>query len=287
MEILQLVLWGLALGSIYALGAIGVSLTFGVLRFANFAHGDLMTVGAFGTLAVYHGTARAVPLWLASLGGIVAAAAVAVTVDKTLFKRFRRANPMILLISSFGVGLMIRSAVQLIWGPDTQFFDTGIKPAIRWQGLRLKADHITIFFGTIVLMLVVHGFLRYTRLGKAMRALSDNPDLARVSGIDTERVITYTWVLGAALAAMAGFFLALDTRLQPDMGWFALLPIFAAAILGGIGQPYGAIAGGFIIGVTQELSTLVLPTDYKPVVAFALMVLILIIRPTGIFRGKT
>ena len=287
MDILQLLIWGIALGSIFALGAIGVSLTFGVLRFANFAHGDLMTVGAFGTLALYQASGRALPLWLCAVGGIVAAAAVAVAIDKTLYKRFRTASPMILLISSFGVGLILRSAIQLIFGPDTLFFDTGINPAWRVAGLRIKPDHITIVIGTIVLVLIVHGFLAYTRLGKAMRALADNPDLARVSGIDTERVITYTWVLGAVLAAMAGFFLGLDTRLQPGMGWFALLPIFAAAILGGIGRPYGAIAGGYIIGITQELSTLVLPTNYKAVVPFALMVLILIVRPTGIFKGKS
>ncbi len=287
MDILQLLIWGIALGSIFALGAIGVSLTFGVLRFANFAHGDLMTVGAFGTLALYQASGRALPLWLCAVGGIVAAAAVAVAIDKTLYKRFRTASPMILLISSFGVGLILRSAIQLIFGPDTLFFDTGINPAWRVAGLRIKPDHITIVIGTIVLVLIVHGFLAHTRLGKAMRALADNPDLARVSGIDTERVITYTWVLGAVLAAMAGFFLGLDTRLQPGMGWFALLPIFAAAILGGIGRPYGAIAGGYIIGITQELSTLVLPTNYKAVVPFALMVLILIVRPTGIFKGKS
>jgi branched-chain amino acid transport system permease protein/neutral amino acid transport system permease protein len=120
-----------------------------------------------------------------------------------------------------------------------------------------------------------------------MRAMADNPDLARISGIDTEKIILWTWGLGALLAAAAGVFLGLDTRLLPDMGWFILLPVFAAAILGGIGKPYGAIAGGFIIGIAQELSTLVIDPSYKAAVAFAIMVIVLIVRPTGIFSGRS
>ncbi len=284
-DILQLVLYGIVYGSIVALGAVGVSLTFGVLRFANFAHGDLMTFGAYIALAVFTGLKA--PLWVAALAGLVATAALAVFIDKTLFRWFRKSNPLILLISSFGVGLMIRSLIQLIWGPDTQLYIAGIQLPYRVMGLRIKPDHITILIGTVALVVLLHLFLQKTRMGKAMRAMADNPDLARISGINTDRVIVWTWIMGAGLAAAAGFFLGLDTRLQPDMGWFILLPVFAAAILGGIGKPYGAIAGGFIIGIAEELSTLVIPPDYKPAVAFALMVLILIIRPTGIFKGAS
>lgn len=284
-DILQLMLYGVVYGSIVALGAIGVSLTFGVLRFANFAHGDLMTFGAYIALAVFTGLKT--PLWLALLVALAATAALAVAIDKALFRWFRKSNPLILLISSFGVGLMIRSLIQLIWGPDTLLYVPGIQLPYRVMGLRIRPDHITILAGTIMLVVLLHLFLQKTRMGKAMRAMADNPDLARISGINTDRVIVWTWVMGAALAAAAGFFLGLDTRLQPDMGWFILLPVFAAAILGGIGKPYGAIAGGFIIGITEELSTLVIPPDYKPAVAFALMVLILIVRPTGIFKGSS
>ncbi|MDX1606326.1 MAG: branched-chain amino acid ABC transporter permease [Candidatus Competibacterales bacterium] len=284
-DILQLTLYGIVYGSIIALGAVGVSLVFGVLRFAHFAHGDLMTFGAYMALVVYSGLA--LPLWLGLLVALLATALLAILIDQTLYRHFRRANPLILLISSFGVGLMVRSAVQMIWGTDTQVYDSAIQFPYRFWGLRIKPDHLVILGGAVVLVVVLHLFLQKTRIGKAMRALADNPDLARISGINTDRVILWTWVMAAAMAAAAGFFVALDTRLHPDMGWFILLPVFAAAILGGIGKPYGAIAGGFVIGIAQELSTLVLSPAYKPAVAFALMVIILIVRPTGIFKGAT
>ena len=192
--------------------------------------------------------------------------------------------------------------MQIVWGPDNQVYESGIQMAVRFgtdvvgpPGLRIKPDQIRILVGAVILVSAVHVFLRYTRMGKAMRAMADNPDLARLTGIDTGRVIIWTWVIGAGLAGAAGVFLGLDTRLHPDMGWFILLPIFAATILGGIGKPYGAIAGGLVIGIAQELSTLPIPPDYeplvnpayKPAVAFAIMVLMLIVRPTGLFAGRS
>ncbi len=283
-EYLQLLIYGLAYGSIVALGAVGVSLTFGVLRFANFAHGDLMAFGAYIIFTFY--TLLGWPMLPAVLLGLLATALLVIIIDRTLFIRFRRANPMILLISSFGVGLMIRSTIQMIWGPDTQVYVQGIQLPWRWAGLRLKPDLATIFVGTALLVLLVHLFLQKTTLGKAMRAMADNSELARVSGIDTDKVIMVTWIMGGALAAASGFFLGLDTRLHPDMGWHFLLPVFAAAILGGVGKPLGAIAGGFIIGITAEFSTLFISPAYKPTVAFVLMVLVLLFRPNGIFSGR-
>ena len=299
-DILQLLIYGIVLGSIIALGAIGVSLTFGILGFANFSHGDLMTSGAYIAFTVY--TILALPLWLAFPAAILGSIAVALVVDWAFYSRLRRSRGLILLISSFGVALIIRSLVQIVWGPDNQVYESGIQMAVRFgtdvvgpPGLRIKPDQIRILVGAVILVSAVHVFLRYTRMGKAMRAMADNPDLARLTGIDTGRVIIWTWVIGAGLAGSAGVFLGLDTRLHPDMGWFILLPIFAATILGGIGKPYGAIAGGLVIGIAQELSTLPIPPDYeplvnpayKPAVAFAIMVLMLIVRPTGLFAGRS
>ena len=281
-DIIQLLIYGIVYGSVVALGAVGVSLTFGVLRFANFAHGDLMSFGAFMVLLVY--STLKLPLWLGVLAALAATALLALLIDALLYSRFRRSS-MILLISSFGVGLMLRSLIQLGWGPDTQVYVQGIQLPYQFWGLRLKPDHITILISAAAAVILLHVFLQNTRIGKAMRAMADNPDLARISGINTDAVIRWTWVMGAMLAVVAGFLLGLDTRLQPDMGWFILLPVFAAAILGGIGKPYGAIAGGFIIGIAQELSTMVISPAYKPAIAFALMVVILIWRPTGIFRA--
>ncbi len=283
-ELAQLLIYGVVLGSIIALGAIGVSLTFGVLRFANFAHGDYMTVGAYLVLPFY--AVLQLPMFAAVLIAIAGTALMAVTIDRLLFERLRQAGPLVLLISSFGVGLMLRSVVQMVWGPRTLVYESGIDLPLRLGALRIKPDHLTIIGGALLLVLTVHLLLTRTRIGKAMRAMSDSPELARVSGINTAQVILFTWVAGAALAATAGFFLALDTTLLPGMGWFFLLPVFAAAILGGIGRPYGAIIGGYVIGITAEFSTLFISAAYKPAVAFAIMVAILILRPTGILRGN-
>jgi branched-chain amino acid transport system permease protein len=283
-ELLQLVIFGVVLGGIIALGAVGVSLLFGILRFANFAHGDMMTLGAYMAL-VFVGP-LALPMMIGFPLALVSTAAIVVAIDQTLFRRLRRTAPVILLISSFGVALILRSLIQIIWGPDNIVYTRDIVLPWRFWDLRIRPTHLTILGITVLLVVMLHLFLQYTRMGKAMRAMSDDPDLARITGINTEAVVIWTWILGGALAAAAGIFLAMDTRLNPLLGWNFLLPVFAAALLGGIGKPYGAIAGGFIIGIATEVSTMFLPPVYKPAVAFALIVLLLIWRPTGLFRGK-
>jgi len=284
-DFLQIVIYGIVLGSIIALGAIGVSLIFGILRFAHFAHGDLMTLGAYFALAGVAG--MSMPMFAAFGLALAATALVAVGIDRALYSRLQQSSPIILLISSVGVALMLRSLVQMIWGPDNAVYEPGISmPWVFAGGLRIQPTQVMIISGAAGLMLLLHLFLQYTRFGKAMRAMSDNPDLARLSGINTERVVILTWVIAGVLAAAAGIFLGMDTRLHPIMGWKLLLPVFAAAIFGGIGKPYGAVAGALVIGLAQEMSTLIIPAAYKPAVAFALMVIILVWRPTGIFRGK-
>ncbi|WP_018719382.1 branched-chain amino acid ABC transporter permease [Arhodomonas aquaeolei] len=285
-EIVQLLIYGVVLGSILTMGAIGVSMIFGILRFAHFAHGDFMTLGAYIGLAFI--SAFGLSPWWALPSGMIGMAAVAVLIDKVLYQRIRRTQPVILLISSFGMALVIRAAVQLIWGSDNQSYAKGIQFPWRLDilgGLRIKPDHVWIVLIAFALVVAVHLFLTRTKMGKAMRAMSDNMDLALITGIPAERVITWTWVIGGGLAAAAGVFLGIDTRLYPVMGWTALLPVFAAAILGGIGRPYGAIAGGMVIGIAMEMSTLVIPAAYKPAVAFAIMVVMLVVRPQGLFKG--
>jgi branched-chain amino acid transport system permease protein len=281
---LQLVIYGLVLGGIIALGAVGVSLLFGILRFANFAHGDMMTLGAYLALIVVG--PLALPMYVAFPLALVGTAAVAVGIDQVLFRRLRRTAPVILLISSFGLALILRSVIQIVWGPDNVVYWSAIQLPWRFWGLRIRPDHVTILAATLGLVVLLHLFLRYTRMGKAMRAMSDDPDLARVTGINTEAVVIWTWIMGGAMAAAAGIFLGMDTRLNPLLGWNFLLPVFAAALLGGIGKPYGAIAGGFIIGIATEVSTMFIAPVYKPAVAFALIVILLIVRPTGLMGGR-
>ncbi len=283
-EFFQLVSFGIVLGGIIALGAVGVSLVFGILRFANFAHGDMMTLGAYLALVVIG--PLALPMYIAFPVALVGTAAIVVGIDQVLFRRLRRTAPVILLISSLGVALILRSVIQLVWGPDNVVYSSAIQLPWRIAGLRIRPDHVTILAATIGLVVLLHLFLQHTRMGKAMRAMSDDPDLARVTGINTEAVVVWTWIMGGGLAAAAGIFLGMDTRLNPLLGWNLLLPVFAAALLGGIGRPYGAIAGGFVIGIATEVSTMFMQPVYKPAVAFALIVVLLIVRPTGLMRGK-
>jgi branched-chain amino acid transport system permease protein/neutral amino acid transport system permease protein len=226
------------------------------------------------------------PIFVAMILGAAATALSAIAIDRTLYRRLRRTAPVILLISSFGVALILRSLVQLVWGPDNHVYKAGIQMPFVIGGLRIKPDQLTIVIGAVVLMVALHLFLRRTKTGKAMRAMADNVDLARITGIDTERVVLWTWVIGAALAAAAGTFLAMDTRLNPLVGWRILLDIFAAAILGGIGSVYGAIVGGLVIGIAEEMSTLFIAPPYKAAVAFAILVVMLIVRPSGLFAGR-
>ncbi|MEX0731334.1 MAG: branched-chain amino acid ABC transporter permease [Aquisalimonadaceae bacterium] len=282
-DVIQLTIYGIVLGSILTLGAIGISLIFGILRFAHFAHGDLMALGAYIGLGFL--TVSGWPVWFALPAGMMGAAAVAIVLDQAVYRRIRRTQPVILLISSFGIALILRSAIQIFWGPSVQNYSTGIQLPWRLGDIVINPDHVWIVLASVVLVIAMHLFLTRTRMGKALRAMSDNMDLALVSGIPAERVIMWTWVMGGCLAAAAGVMLGMDTRLHPMMGWNVLLPLFAAAIVGGIGRPYGAIAGGMLIGLAMELSTLVIEPSYKPAVAFAIMVLALVIRPQGIVRG--
>jgi branched-chain amino acid transport system permease protein/neutral amino acid transport system permease protein len=284
MEVLQLIIYGIVLGSIITLGAIGVSLIFGILRFAHFAHGDMMTVGAY--LALVGVGVLQWPMPVVFPLALAGTALVGIGIDRVIYRPLRKASPIIMLISSVGTALMLRSLVQILWGPDNKIYEAGIDIPYRIWGLRIKPDQITIVLGAFVLVVLLHLFLHRTRMGKAMRATSDNIDLAKVSGINTERVVLWTWIIAAAMAAAGGIFLGIDTRLNPIMGWRILLPVFAASILGGIGSIYGAIFGGLLIGVVQELSTLFISPAYKPAVAFGIMVIMLVVRPRGLLGGR-
>jgi branched-chain amino acid transport system permease protein/neutral amino acid transport system permease protein len=283
-EFLQLTIYGIVAGSIFSLGAIGLSLVYGILRFPHFAHGDLITFGAYFTLVPV--SILGAPPELSFFFGVAATMLLAVAIDQVLYRRLRKVAPVILLIASVGVALILRSAIQLIWGPGNQFYSQGISMPWRIADVNVKPDHLLIVGGAIVLVVLLHLFLQRTKTGKAMRAMSDNADLAQVTGIEVNKVIIWTWIIGGGMAAAAGVFLGIDTRLHPVMGWRILLPVFAAAILGGIGKPYGAIVGGLVIGLAQEYSTVFLSPPYKPAVAFALMVVMLIFKPTGLFAGR-
>lgn len=282
---------GIVLGSILALGAVGITLLFGVLRFAHFAHGDVMTFGAYAALVAVVGLG--ISPYAALPVAIAAAIALSLGIDRAFYRPLRRSSPVVLLISGFGVALMIRAIIYALFGPDSTNYVSGIRRPLLFGGLRIQERHIYIVALALAMGLGTHLFLTRTKTGKAMRAMADNPDLARVSGIATERVIAWTWAIGASLAAAAGVMLAIDTQLTPLMGSNLLLSLFAAVILGGIGNPTGAVLGGLVIGLAEELSGIpvfngqpLLPPSYKSGIAFALMVIMLIVRPTGLLKGR-
>ena len=283
---------GLIIGSIYALGAVGISMIFGILRFAHFAHGDLMTIGAYGTLtAVWFIPVH--PLLLLPFG-IALAVVSALAVDRLFYKPLRKLPTIYTVISSFGVALIFRSLAQLLWSSGNQVFIPGVRPPlVLFQTFRIAALHAQVIVLTFIIAVALHLFLSRSKLGRAMRAVADEPELAAVAGLDTEKVIRSTWVMGAALAATAGVFAGMDTSMHPNLGWNLLLAMFAAAVLGGIGKPMGAIAGGLIIGLAEELSTYnwigdnpLISPSYKSAVAFLIMVVLLIFRPQGLFKGR-
>lgn len=281
-DLFQLLFYGIVSGSIIVLGAIGLSLIYGILNFAHFAHGDLMALGAY--LAFLFKVGLGWPLWLALLVAMAGTAVAAIFIERSVYAPLRHRGSVTLLIASVGVALIVRNVIQMIWGADYQFYEMGIQFPWRVWGLRIKPDHVVILVAAFILVTAVHLFLRHTKMGKAMRAMADNAELAMVTGIDTKLVTTATWVIGGGLAAAAGVLLGLDTQLVPDMGWNLLLLVFSAVILGGIGSPYGAMAGAFIIGIATELSTMFIATSYKSVVAFVIMIAILLVRPSGIVR---
>jgi branched-chain amino acid transport system permease protein/neutral amino acid transport system permease protein len=298
-DFLQLVIVGTIVGSIVGLGAMGLTLSFGIMKFANFAHGDMMTLGMFLAYAVVVSaglggptlTPFSMPVGLV-LGLIVAAAGVgivAVSVDHVVYRRLRErgSSTITMAIASLGVALMVRAVVQLVWGPLPQRYTSGVNLAWTLPGdLKVKPDQVLMIALTIVLAGCLYLLLYRTRLGKAMRATADNPALADVAGIDTERIRQSTWAIAGVFIAVAGVMFALQAQLRFDAGFEFLLPMFAAAILGGIGNPWGALAGGLIVGISQETSTLWIPSGFKTGIPFIILIAMLLTRPRGLF-GST
>ncbi|AVX03025.1 branched-chain amino acid ABC transporter permease [Maritalea myrionectae] len=320
----KVIVSGAVLGSVYALGAVGITLIFGILRFAHFAHGDMMTMGAFvafvlASIASALGISTFWPTGFIVLPfAMVITAGLALGIDRTFYQplRAKGVKPVTLLIASIGVTLMIQGLIRLFGGVQTRsFFENESKQLFRfdvsWLGasrtVNVSEPQLLLIAVTVIAVVALHFFLTRSRLGKGMRAMADNPSLALVSGINTNQVVRATWIIAGSLAAMAGTMLALDVILKPDLAFNIVLPIFAAAIVGGLGQAYGAIAGGLIIGFAETMSVFnwaimlrpfrdnlpewvpndlsIVPTEYKLTVAFVILVVVLLVRPTGIFKG--
>jgi len=283
-QLAQLLVNGIAVGSIIALAAVGLTLTYGILRLANFAHGDFLTLGAYLTLLA---NGFGINIWLAVILGVVGTILAVLLTEKLLWSpmRDRRASSTTLIIISIGLALFLRNGIILFWGGGNQNYDLPVAAAVSVFGIRIAYYRLIVVGLAILVILGLHYLLQNTKIGKAMRAVADDIDLARVSGINVDQVVIWTWVIAGSLTALGGGMYGLITAVRPNMGWFLILPMFAAVILGGIGNPYGAIAGALIIGIAQEVSTYWLPTEYKLGVALLIMVLVLLVRPQGLFKG--
>ncbi|MDA5556014.1 branched-chain amino acid ABC transporter permease [Shimia sp. MMG029] len=317
----------IAYGSQLALGALGVTLIYGILRFSNFAHGDTMAFGAMlAVLVTWLLQSMGVsfgPLPTALLAlpfAILGTMALVLITDRVVYRFYReqKAKPVILVIVSMGVMFIMNGLVRFIIGPNDQKFADGERFIISVrefkamtglrEGLAIKTTQGITVVVAVICVVLLFWFLNRTRTGKSMRAYSDNEDLALLSGINPERVVMYTWLIVAALATTAGVLYGLDKTFKPFVYFQLLLPIFASAIVGGLGSPIGAIAGGFVIAFSEvtityawkkvlkymlpeqlEPSGLVqlLSTDYKFAVSFVILIVVLLFKPTGLFKGKS
>ena len=316
----------LSYGSQLALGAVGVTLVFGILRFANFAHGELMGLGCTVTIFI--------TWWFQSMGitnsffptalfampfAMLITIFIVLAIDQSVFRFYRlnKSRPVIFVVASVGVMFMLNGLVRMMIGTDEIIFRDGQKFLVKAglfkkmtglnEGLALKQTQLLTVVLAVVAVFMLFWFLQRTRTGKAMRAYSDNEDLALLSGISTERVVMVTWIIAAILATLAGVLYGLDKSFKPIVYFHLLLPIFASAIVGGIGQPIGAIIGGYIVAFSEIIATYafkkfityivpakfapeglgqLLSTEYKFAVSFLILVLVLLVRPTGIFRGR-
>jgi branched-chain amino acid transport system permease protein len=311
---------GLILGLVLGLAGVGLSMTYSILGFANFAHGDYISAGAFAGWAITYviggfGTLPIGDLFLVGVSGEADAGSVGVSVvsapvailvgfvvavgfaalltlgiDRLVYKPMRDQEGISLLIASIGVALALRYLLAFVFGTSSSGLTSGNIPSVTVPGIgiSLNAHELTLAIGAVALMVGVHLLLQYTKLGTAMRAMADNRDLARVTGIPTERVVRATWVIGGGLAGAAGYLIVLwRGTIAFDFGWVLLLLIFAAVILGGIGSVYGAMFGGLTIGVASTVSLIWVPSEFSTAAAFVVMIFVLVLKPSGLFSGVT
>jgi branched-chain amino acid transport system permease protein len=295
----QAIVDGLLNGAIIALCAIGLTLCLRILGFANFAQAELMTWGGYLALALLASFGANFgpigplsfgwPLVIAAILSGLLVAGLAVATDQLLFRPLRRraAAPVTMVFMSFGASLVLRYVVLLIWGPQPAYYGSELQLAIRVFNLRILPDQVFVLGAAVVIFGLLQAFLSFTRAGLAMRAIAENPELGRVSGIDVEQTVRRVWVLCGALATAGGVLYGLTVQLRPEMGYSLLLSMFAAVIFGGAGDIGGAILGGLIVGLAESLSVIWLNPGYKGAVPFVLLLLLLFVRPQGLFAGHS
>lgn len=298
---LQSLFDGILTGAILSLGAIGLTLVMHILRFANFSHAELLSIGAYCALTMdvvitavsttltdkLPSLSLTLSLVIALLLSMCITGVIAIAIDLLVFRRLReRAGPLTMVFASFGVALIVRNAIGLVYGLRSIHYYDEITFAMMISSdplLLIKADQLFILGVTVAVMLLLHLLLTRTTIGFALRAISENADLAQVNGVNLGAMVKLAWLLGGGLAALAGVFYALNNQLSPVMGRDLVLSLFAAAIVGGIGSMYGAVIGGLIVGLASSLALMAVPAGYKPAIPFVIILAALYLRPSGLF----
>lgn len=280
---------GLTMGSYLALGAVGLTLLFGTLHLVNFAHGDMMTAGAYVALLVNVGLHAS--MLIAGLAALIAMALVGGLFEIALWRplRKRHAGNLQLLLVGIGLAYVIRNVVQLIAGSDPQVLRLDVTSTwVLPGGVRVGKAELAVLAVGFLIVLIVASMIRYSTMGKQMRAMADNRTLAEVTGLNTRRITLLTWLLAGGLAGLAGILAASASgQIDPNFGFQLLLYLFVALVLGGLGNAYGALAGGIALGLVEEWSTLVLDPKWKISVGFAALILVVLLRPNGMFGRPT
>lgn len=287
-QFVQTVIFGLITGSVIAVGAVGLTLSYGVTRFINFAYGEFLTYGAYLTLFLSGaGLGISLPLPVAGVVAIGIVGALGVGVSRVFFDPLSDRGALPLLITSIGVAFLLRNLLTAAVGVNARQFPVPLMRPVEFMGVGMTPLELGVLVVSVVTMLAVHLLLKRTMLGKTMRATSGNRDLAEIAGIDTDSVVRQTWFISAAAGALAGILYGiLFAPFRPSVGWDFLIVVFAATLLGGIGKPYGAMAGAFVVGLSMNLGTAYISANYTMGYAFAILVLVLLFKPEGIAGGE-
>ena len=279
---LQLILNGIIAGSIYALFAVGLTMVYGVFRFINFAHGELIALGAYFAL-LFTQTLFSLPIYYAVLPALVLTIAIGLAQERYVYRPLRHGNRISLLIASIGLSYLLRNAIRIIWGSDLMTY--GLKPTrgLAFAGLSITGTQISMMAAAVLFLGGLYFLFTRTMLGKSLRAVADNMELAVIMGINMKRVSLTVWSLASVFAGVGGILLALDTNLEPLMGLTNMIKAFAAMLLGGAGNVWGALLGGLFIGIAENVGVAFVSPGYKDFISFAIIILVLLFRPKGLF----
>jgi len=303
MTFTQVIINSIVRASELTLLSLGLTIVYDILKFANFAHTEFAVVGVY--LALFLNVTLGLPIIAAAIIASIVTGFLSIALDRAVFKRMRSSSGIIVMVTSLGLGIALRNSIRAIWGADAQNYSVAPQAPIITHYFRITPLQIWIVLVGVAAMLSFHLLLHHTTLGKAMRASSDNPELAQASGIATEKIITRVWLIAVAFASLGGILIGLETYILPYMGFAIIVPVFCATILGGIGNPYGAMLGALVLGFAENFGLYVnfgailnlggilgfskelfIPTGYKPAISFIILILVLLIRPRGILGRK-